>query len=340
MLVSRRFDEAPLDFSFTAVSGTTTIDATGTVQLAPRVDAMLKARSEHLEAADLIELVAAFTPASTAAPSSSAPPPQIIAEIDAPSASVAGVGIKRLTGTVRAVGTDISIEPVTFDAFAGRHNGWFDATIGEGLEVRFGSSFSNLDAGQLAEFAGAPGALTGRLDASMRLGARGRDLAAVLASLRGAGEFVVTDGVVRGLDLVETVVRFLGRAPQARDEVGTPFNRMAGNFAMGDGRVRSDDLTLHSGDFDIFAAGTLRFDTEALDGRAQVIVSEALSAQAEDAVLRYARTGNRIVLPATIAGTLGRPQVRFDTGAAVRRAVGNEIQRRLSDLLDLVRGAP
>jgi uncharacterized protein involved in outer membrane biogenesis len=339
ILLSRRFDEAPLDFRFTAVSGTTTIDVAGMVQLAPRVDATVKARSEHLEAADLMELVAAFTPATTATPSSSAQPPQIVAEVDAPSASIAGVGIKRLTATVRAVGADISIEPVSFDAFAGRHNGWFDAAVGETLEVRLGSSFSNIDAAQLTAFAGAPGAMTGRLDASMRLGARGGDLAAVLASLRGAGEVVVTDGVVRGLDLVETVVRFLGRAPQARDQRGTPFDRLAGNFAMGDGRVRSDDLTLHSAEFDIFANGTLRFDTEALDGRAQVVISEALSAQAGTAVFRYAQTGNRIVLPATIAGTLGRPQVRFDTGAAVRRAVGNEIGRRLTDLLDLVRGA-
>ena len=334
ILVSRRFDEAPLDVSFTAVAGTTTIDAAGTVRLAPRVDATMKARSEHLEAADLVELVAAFTPAASAAPSTPAAP-QILAEVEAPSASVAGVGITRLAATVRASGRDVSIEPVTFDAFGGRHNGWFDAAIGDALEVRLGSSVSNVDAARLAVFAGAPGAITGRLDASMRLGARGRDLATVLSSLRGAGEVVVTDGVVRGLDLVETVVRFLGRAPQARGEAGTPFDRIAGNFAMGDGRVRSDDLTLHSADFDIFASGTLRFDTEALDGRAQVVVSEALSAQAGTAVFRYAQTGNRIVLPAAIAGTLGRPQVRFDTGAAVRRAVGNEIERRLRDLLDL-----
>jgi hypothetical protein len=195
---------------------------------------------------------------------------------------------------------------------------------------------SNIDAAQLAAFAGTAGAITGRLDASMRLGGRGRDLSAVLSSLRGAGEVVVSRGSVRGLDLVENVVRFLGRAPRAREADGTPFTRIAGNFAMGDGRIRSDDLTFHSDDFDIFANGTLRLDTDALDGRAQVVVSETLSAQAGSAIYRYAQTGNRIVLPATIGGTLGRPQVRFDAGAAVRRAVGNEIQRRLSDLLDLV----
>jgi uncharacterized protein involved in outer membrane biogenesis len=336
ILLSRRFDDAPLDFSATADSGATTIDAAGTLLLAPRVEATVKARSEHLEASDLIELVAALTPAARAAPSPAAEPARVTVEVEAPSASVIGVGITRLAGTIRAVGGEVSIEPLTFDVFGGRHNGWFDAGIGESLDVRLGASVSNIDAAQLAAFAGTAGAITGRLDASMRLGGRGRDLSAVLSSLRGAGEVVVSRGSVRGLDLVENVVRFLGRAPRAREADGTPFTRIAGNFAMGDGRIRSDDLTFHSDEFDIFANGTLRLDTDALDGRAQVVVSETLSAQAGSAIYRYAQTGNRIVLPATIGGTLGRPQVRFDAGAAVRRAVGNEIQRRLSDLLDLV----
>jgi hypothetical protein len=232
----------------------------------------------------------------------------------------------------------VSIEPLAFDVFGGRQNGWFDVGIGDALDVRLGTSVNNIDAAQLAAFAGSPGALTGRFGASARLGGRGPDVGAVLGSLRGAGEVVVTNGTIRGLDLVDTVVRFLGRAPQRAAGSGTAFDRIAGNFAMGDALVRTDDLTFHSTDFDIFGRGTLRLDTDVLDGRAQVVVSQALSSQANRTVFRYASSGDRIVLPGTISGTLAKPQVRFDTAGAVEQAIGNEIERRLSDLLDLVRG--
>jgi hypothetical protein len=323
--------------TLTATSGKTTVEATGTVELSPRIDAAITARTAMLDGDDLIALVGAFaTPAGGAAPDSK--PPRLTVDVEAPAGIIAGVAISRIAATVRADGHDVSIEPLAFDVFGGRHNGWFDAALGDGLSVRLGASVSNVDAARLAAFGGEPGALTGRLDASARLGGSGPDLAAVLGSLRGAGEVVVSNGSVRGLDLVAAVVRFLGRAPAERQTSGTPFERIAGNFALSDGRLRSDDLSLHSPDFDIFARGTLRLDTDALDGRAEVVLSEALSAQAGRDVYRYARTGTRVVLPATVGGTLGQPRIRFDAAAAVRQAIGNEIERRLSDLLDMVRG--
>lgn len=323
--------------SFTASSGNTMVTAAGTVELSPRIDAAIKASAEVLDGDDLIALVGAFSsPSAGAAPGSS--PPRLTVEIDAPRGTIAGVSVSRVTGTVRADGDQVSIEPLSFDVFGGRHNGWFDVALGDRLEVRLGASVSNVDAAQLAAFGGASGAMTGRLGASARLGGTGPDLASVLGSLRGAGEVVVSNGTLRGLDLAQIVVQFLGRAPIARPASGTPFDRIAGYFALSDGRVRSDDLTLHSADYDIFARGTLRLETDTLDGRAEVVLSDTLSAQAGREVYRYARTGTRIVLPATVGGTLRQPRIRFDTAAAVRQAIGNEIERRLSDLLDVVRG--
>lgn len=324
--------------SLTATAGQTHLDASGTIDLTPRVDATIEGRASSVDSDDLLALVAAFTaPGGAAAAPGSTPPARVTAHIQSPLGTVAGVAIRRFDATIRADGTQVSIEPLAFDVFGGRHNGWLDAVLGETLDVRIGTSVSNIDVAQLAAFGGIPGAITGRLGASGRFGARGRDMAAVLSSLRGAGEVVVSKGTMRGLDLVRTVVRFLGRAPAEASAGGTPFDRIDANFALGDRLVRTDDLTLHSADFDIFARGTLRLDTEALDGRAEVVLSEALSAQTGREVYRYARTGNRIVLPATVGGTMVRPQVGIDAAAAVKQAVGTEIGRRLADLLDRVR---
>jgi uncharacterized protein involved in outer membrane biogenesis len=320
---------------FTAATGKTAIEASGTVELSPRIDATIKARApDLLDADDLIAVAGAFaTPGSAA----SSPPPRITAEIEAPYGSIAGVPIRRIAATLRADGNQVSIEPLSFSVLGGRQNGWLDVSFGDRLEMRLGLGFSNIDVAELATLSGAAGAITGRLAGSVRFGAAAPDLATALGSLRGAGEVVISNGTMRGLDLVGTVVRFLGRAPRAKAADGTSFDRIAGNFALSDGRVRSDDLTLHSSDFDIFARGTLQLDTDTLDGRAQVVLSEALSAQAGRDLYRYARTGTRIVLPGTVSGTLQQPRIGFDAAAAARQAIGNEIQRRLSDLLDVIR---
>ena len=67
-------------------------------------------------------------------------------------------------------------------------------------------------------------------------------------------------------------------------------------------------------------------------------LSEALTRQAGTDLARYTREGNRIVLPATVGGTLDRPRISIDVAAAVQRGLRNEIQRRLGGLLDRIRG--
>ena len=84
--------------------------------------------------------------------------------------------------------------------------------------------------------------------------------------------------------------------------------------------------------------GTLNLASKALAGRVDISLSEALSAQAGRDLVRYTREGNRVVLPASIGGTLDRPQITIDAAAAVQRGLRNEIQRRLGDLLPIGSG--
>ena len=91
---------------------------------------------------------------------------------------------------------------------------------------------------------------------------------------------------------------------------------------------------LHTADADLVGNGTLALDSKALAGRVDISLSEALSAQAGRDLVRYTREANRVVLPASIGGTLDRPRVTIDTAAALQRGLKNEVQRRLGDLLD------
>ena len=66
----------------------------------------------------------------------------------------------------------------------------------------------------------------------------------------------------------------------------------------------------------------------ALSARANVVLSPELTAQAGVDLRRYAQEDGRVVVPATIGGTLQQPTVSLDVAAAARRALTNELERR------------
>jgi hypothetical protein len=78
----------------------------------------------------------------------------------------------------------------------------------------------------------------------------------------------------------------------------------------------------------------LNLDSDALSGRVDVTLSEALSRQAGTDLIRYTREGNRVVLPAAIGGTLKNPRLTIDVGAAAKRGLRNEVERRMKGILD------
>lgn len=317
---------------FSAASGAMALEAGGYAELEPRINVTVEATANTVAVDELLALVAAF--AGDGAPGSGpGPSTRVFARVLAPRARVAGVDLAQFHATIVAEGGQITVDPLTFDAFGGRYDGWLDVQPEALLQVRIGAGAANMDVAQLSAFAGAPGAVTGRLTGSGRFGATGRDLASVLASARGVGQAVITGGTMRGLDVVETTARFLGRAPRSTGTAaGERFDQILGTFALSDRILRSDDLTLRAADYDMLARGTLVLGTTALDGRADLVLSEALSATAPPGVVRYARAGSRIVLPAIITGTLAQPRIGIDAGAALRRGVVNEVERRLESL--------
>jgi hypothetical protein len=322
--------------SISARAGDTAIDARGHVDLAPRVVATIEATAQQLDVDDLLAVAAAFTSGNSGA-STAKPAAKINATITAPNARLAGLALARFEAGLLADGAELRIEPLKFDIFAGRYDGWLDVRFGEALDVRVGAGVSNVDVAQLAAFGGAADTITGKLYATGRFAARGRDMAAVLAAARGVGEASISAGSIRRLDLVRTVVLFFGRpGAKAPPEAGEKFESITANFALADRSLRSDNLTLRSPDFDVFARSTLALPTQALDGRADIVLSEALSSQAGRDLYRFTRSGNRVVLPATIGGTLGQPTVSIDAGAAIRRGIQNEIEGKLKDLLEQV----
>jgi len=321
---------------FTARSGDTSVDAFGSVELSPRIDARLEANASQLDLDDLLAVVEAFSPSKQASSQGGGGlPARISAKVTARRSTAAGIELGNFSATVVAQNDRITLSPIAFQLFGGRYDGTLEVEAGDTLAIMLTGGVRDLDVAQLAAFGRIENLITGRLTGSGRFNGRGRDMSAVLASARGTGSAVVTDGTIRGLDLVRTVVQFFGSSVTESDgSSGNRFQRISSVFSVANQIVTSNSLTMNSADVDVVARGTLTIPTKALDVGADLVLSESLSKQAGTDLYRYTREGNRIVLPALVGGTVSQPQVRIDAAAAIRRGIRNEVEQQLKGLLD------
>ena len=321
--------------SFSARTGGTSLDAEGEIDLAPRVDARLKVKANRLDVDELIALSSAFAPDSKSSNAKATrEPARIAARVSAETASAGSVTVKQFATDLEVDGTRLSLSPLTFQLFGGRYQGSLAANLRDTISATLRSRIIDVDVAQLAEFGNSAGSVSGTLTGAGTFSGSGPDMSAVLESAEGKGTATIVNGTIRHLDLVRTVILFFGRPAPDASASSDAFQRIDAAFSLANRVVSADALSLHSEDADMVGNGRLELASKALSGRVDLSLSEALTKQAGTDLARYTREGNRIVLPATIGGTLGSPRVSIDAAAAVQRGLKNELQRRLGDLLD------
>src|SRR5258705_4308337 len=328
---------------FTAASGTTSLEASGLVELSPRLDAQLQVKAGHVDVDDLIALADAFAPRPTTrgATSGGPLPGRIVARISAETARAGGVDVRQFATTLVAQGNRITLSPASFQLFGGTYRGAFDVDSEVGaLRATVRAQVTDVDVAQLASFGDVPDTISGRLSGTGTFNGRGATLGDAVAAAAGEGKVTIANGVLNRLGLVRNVVLVFGRPGADAAASSDTFDRIDATFALVHQVLAASALSLHSPDIDLVGQGTLTIPTKALDGHMDLSLSEALSAQAGTDLARFTREDNRVLLPAVIGGTLDAPRVTIDAGAAVRRGLRNEVQRRLKDILGGLVPAP
>jgi hypothetical protein len=328
---------------FSATSGTTALEASGLVLLSPRLDAQLLVKAGHVDVDDLIALADAFAPRTPkrAPAATTVLPGRIVARVSAETARASGMDVRQFATTLVAQGNRITLSPTSFQLFGGSYRGALDIDSQVGaLRATVRGQINDLDVAQLASFGGVPDTISGRLSGTGTFNGRGTTLGDAIAAAAGEGKVTIAQGAVKRLGLVRTVVLFFGRAEPNATASSDNFDRIDATFALIHQVIAASALSLHSPDLDLVGQGTLTIPTKALDGHMDLSLSEALSAQAGTDLARFTREDNRVLLPAVIAGTLETPHVTIDAGAAVRRGLRNEVQRRLKDILGNLVPAP
>src|ERR1043166_1347883 len=137
--------------SFTAKSGATSLNASGVVQLAPRIDARLRVTANQLDVDELLSLASAFTPPASAASTatrtraSGGPPPRIAARVSSEKAAAGGIEVRQFATDLEVDGESIALSPLTFQLFGGRYQGSVSARLGSSLSATVRARISDLD---------------------------------------------------------------------------------------------------------------------------------------------------------------------------------------------------
>jgi uncharacterized protein involved in outer membrane biogenesis len=320
--------------------------ASGEFSSLARRTGTFKVISSSLDLDTLLAFFAAATPeggkqlASDAEggkdPAAATPPFDVTVTIDAKRGRVLGAEFSDLATSSRMAGDDVRLDPLRVHLFGGRYDGTV-TFFGSRGEPRFEwrGSVANLDAAQLAAFAGVSGSITGRLGGTLALATVGTDPQQAIHRTHGSARITITDGRIPGLEIVRAVILAFGKPSGERPGgSGEAFSRLAATLAVAAQTLTTEDLTFASRDFDLTARGRLALASQQLDFTADVLLSRELSAQAGRDLYRLARDDDRIVLPARITGTVSSPVVFIDIPSALQRALRNRAQDEVKSLFE------
>jgi len=324
-----------------AHGATTRIEGRGGLTSLARLEGHLEATADPLDIDETIAIGTALTASPSieldrSAATPAAPMPmRITIALKAPAGRFASYTFRDLSGQLDLRPARFALAPLSVGLLGGRFQGRADADTTRRTPVlRLTGTVEGLDMPEVMKATGSPGSITGRLGGTVALTAEGTDVAALMRTARGTIAAVVTNGVLPGLEMVRPIVLAFGKpsgAPTAG--TGSAFSRIAGSFVLADATLTTDNLTLASRDFDMAGRGTLRLTDGVVNATSDVVLSAELTSQSGTDLRRYAQENGRVTVPATIRGSLAHPEVWIDVAAATRRAMSNELKRRVNDFL-------
>jgi uncharacterized protein involved in outer membrane biogenesis len=321
--------------SLTLDIGGHTVRIEGVMTSLARLEGEFTIRAQTLP---LDELVGALGGVTAAGTKGDGRPFRVTAAISAPTATLSGLSLQSFESRLEATRAALVLDPLSFTI----HNGRVEARMSANpaaADSRFQirGRVAGMDVAGLQEATESGKKITGRLDAQFALQATPqRSFATLLGAARGDVTFEIRDGRLPGIEAVrETVIRFANRAQTAAPvEATDQFNLLRAAIVLRPGPAAVRALTLNTADLDVTGSGTYDLPTGRLALSVDVILSEALSQQAGRDLYRYAREDKRIVLPASIGGTLAQPATTIDLGRAIGRGLQNRIEEELRSIFD------
>jgi uncharacterized protein involved in outer membrane biogenesis len=253
-------------------------------------------------------------------------------------ATMAGVTLDSVSGRAHLKGDSLNVDPMKFNLFGGSYTGQIRATLGDTPTFGWKAALANVDVAAVTAFVGNPGVLTGRLAGQVDLTGAGLDAASAMKTARGTAKVTIINGVVKNRALVRSAVAATSLDPQAvvasmQGSHDEPFTELGASLSIFSGSASTPDLHFISKDLRLDAGGALKLDGSALNLKGAIEMSEELSKQASNTVVRATAQNGKITLPITITGVAGKYSIQIDTASLARRAITSEAKTQAQEAL-------
>ena len=230
--------------------------------------------------------------------------------------------------TLSAANGTVRITPARAKLYQGRYDGNITIDV-SGKQPRFAlnEKLSGVQIGPLLKDLQGDAKLTGTADIALKLSASGNRAQAIRRNMNGDARFALTDGTVKGMDVLGEIRRAYavvrGKAPaKVTDE--TEFSALTGSATVTKGVVTNRDLQGKSPLMQIQGSGTANLVTDALDYRVTATLVDALEGEGE-------LTGRPI--PVRITGTLAKPKVGVDLQQVIKQEARKQVEKKIQEKL-------
>jgi len=231
----------------------------------------------------------------------------------------------------------LKIEPIKGLAYNGNYLGniRIDARKQQGQSpvVTTNESLTNVSIGPVIKTITGKDALTGKGNVSAVLNTRGQSIPALKQNLGGEIKISVSDGVLKGIDVLKTIkdtyAKYKNQASSTSTGKGeTPFAKMNVSFQIQNGIMRSQDLVITSELPLIRGEGDINLNNDTIDYTLKTSLEKSLV----DAVgIDKSLAG--LPLRINVAGNLANPSYSVDWLRLIGRALEKSQKEKLLDSL-------
>jgi AsmA protein len=268
------------------------------------------------------QAVSAAAPVSTLPSASAADEPELSAlkgikvegQLAADKVLVQGIELEQLTIKVNIDQGKVKLDQVQARLYEGKieANGELDVNA-HPARFRVQKTLTGVNARDLLTAAAGIDYLEGRADLSFDLSGTGLTADAIKRSVKGTSELKVADGALNGVNIAALIrrahARVKGLPLPAEDAVEqTDFSALTADFAIGRGKVSTDNLHMASPLLRIDGEGETNLLDESLDVLLNTAIVGSLKGQDGEELSEL----KNIILPVRISGSYQQPKYSLD----------------------------
>ncbi|MDR2212930.1 MAG: AsmA family protein [Pseudomonadales bacterium] len=257
-------------------------------------------------------------------------------DINAGQLAISGLKMQDISLRIAAANGKLALNPIAATLYQGRFNGDIQLDVaGQEPRAQVNTTLTNIELLPLLQDFMDSDYLSGKGSVQLALTSGGGSINDLKRGLNGSGSINLTDGVLSGIDVgntlarVETMIRNKQLMQLNQQGGQTPFQTFAATLNVASGVISTRDLVISAPDWGITGNGTLaNLNDDSINFNLVALMQEGtLNADGSE----YQVGGH--ALPIACTGNLSGPRCLPDVQAIFTAAVGNAVQERVTDLL-------